>query len=132
MGKWNFKTALEAAEKLITLDHCILSREEAQEIAEAMGLPGQDVPCYIMEHRPDLPKGARITGATHIGQKFMLIGADDLATWAARRFKLSFRECFGRGSQLRSAGGALIQHFTPKEIGCGPEDESKYGGNPPT
>ena len=111
MTKWELKSPLEAAQKLITLDHCILSREEAQELAEAMNLPGQDVPTYAMEHRPDLPKGATIKGATHIGQKFYLTGADDLATWAARRLDLEFRECFGRGSQLRSACGALIKHF---------------------
>jgi len=114
MAKWDLKSPVEAAKLLTSLDHCILSREEAQEIAEAMGLPGQDVPTYMMEHRPDLVKGARITGATHIGQKFYLTGADDLASWAARSLEVEFRQCFGRGSQLASAGGALIKHFGGK------------------
>ena len=111
MSKWNLTSPLEAAKKLITLDHCILSREEAQEIAEAMNLPGQSVPIYAVEHRPDQVKGAVIRGAKYIGQKFWVIGADDLATWAAHRLNLEFRSCFGRGSQLRSACGALITHF---------------------
>jgi hypothetical protein len=106
-----FETALEAVEWLAEMDHCILGREEARDFAEAVGLDGRSVPAYPIEHRPDLPKGARIKGATHVGQKFMLVAADELASWAARSLRLEFRECFGRGSQLRSACGALHKHF---------------------
>ena len=104
-------TALEAAQKLITLDHGILGREQAIEFAEAMGMDGRETPTYAMEHRPDEVKGARLAGCTKIGEKRMGIGADELASWIARSLELDFRECFGRGSQLRSACGALIKHF---------------------
>ena len=111
MASWDLKSPVEAAKLLTSLDHCILSREEAREIVAAMGMDDKGVPVYETVHRPDLVKGARINGATHIGQKFLLIGADELATWLCRTLELEFRGCFGRGSQLREAGGALIKHF---------------------
>ncbi|HUT58262.1 MAG TPA: hypothetical protein VNA25_10485 [Phycisphaerae bacterium] len=105
------KKAAKAAQELSLMDHCILSREEAVELAEAMGLPGQDVPLYAMEHRPDTLKGARLKGCTEIGEKRYAIGADELAEWACRKLNVKYESKMGRGSALRECCTRLYERF---------------------
>jgi len=102
---------LDAVNELVQLDHVILSRSDAQELAEAMGLDARSVPVYAMEHRPDTLKGARLKGCTEIGEKRMGIGADELAEWACRQLGVKYEPKMGRGSQLRSCCAALCKHF---------------------
>ena len=108
--------ALEAAVQLGLMDHGIVGREQARELAAKMGLDDRSIPFYALEHRPDLVKGARLDGCTKIGEKRMGIGADELATWACRQLALEFRGCFGRGSQLRVCCEVLVEHFGQKDV----------------
>jgi len=104
-------TKLEAADRLVELDHGILTRDEAQELASSMGLDAGAVPVYAIEHRPDLPKGARLTGCTKIGEKRWMIGADAMAEWACQQLKVKYELKYGRGSRLRECCARLREHF---------------------
>jgi hypothetical protein len=102
---------LKAAVALGLLDHAILGREQALELVEQMGLDGRKLRLQVIEHRPDVAKGAVINGATHVGQKFICIAADALAQWCCDELALEYRHCFGRGTQLRICCEALVKHF---------------------
>ena len=103
-------TKLEAADKLSEMDHGILLRDEAQELSIDMGLDAGAVPVHAIEHRPDLPKGARLTGCK-IGEKRWMIGADALAEWACQQLKVKYESKCGRGSRLRECCAQLRKHF---------------------
>jgi hypothetical protein len=108
--------ALEAAVELGLMDHGILGREKARELAAAMGLDDRAIPFYALEHRPDQIKGAILSGCTRVGEKRVGIGADELAAWACRQLALEYRDCFGRGAQLRVCCEALVQHFGKDDV----------------
>jgi len=103
--------ALGAVAELCGMDHGILSREQAQELAVAMGLDDRNIPTYAIEHQPNTLKGARLDGCTRDGQKRVAIGADELAEWACRTLKLDYVSKCGRGSRLRECCGVLYKHF---------------------
>lgn len=113
MGK-NLK--LEAAVRLGLMDHGIMSREVAQGLATAMGLDDRGIPTRTLEHRPDIFKGAILDGATHIGQKFVGVAADEFAEWCCKQLAIEYRGCFGRGTQLRVCCEALVAHFGKDDV----------------
>jgi hypothetical protein len=102
---------IKAVAALSQMDHCILSRDEAQKLSSSMGLDASAVPVYAIEHRPDLPKGARLTDCTEIGEKRMMIGADELVEWACKQLKVRYEHKYGRGSRLRECCAKLRKHF---------------------
>lgn len=108
------KTALKAVAKLCSMDHGILPPKPARAIATEMGLDGQDVPTYPIEHQPNEFKGASLAGCTETGQKRFSIGADELAEWACQTLKLDYVSKFGRGSRLRECCSVLYKHFGGK------------------
>jgi hypothetical protein len=101
-------TKLEAAKLLITMDHVYLTPEGAQQIAEPFGL--NLIPQVTKANTGD-PKGLTVDGAKR-GERVTGYDARDLAYTLAYREGLKPMEKFGRGSGLREAAGALIDHLS--------------------
>lgn len=108
-------TIKEALRRLWGSDHCILTEEAANEIADALGVHRGLVPAGEITDRRSDPKGARLYGVKE-GEKARGVCAAALAESCCRALNLTVPDKQGVGSRLREATSALYAHFKTRGI----------------
>lgn len=111
-------TPLKAVKRMNDFDHGIFGPEGAREITKDLGLDPATAPIYVIEHRPDTVKGARLNGCAAVGEKRYGVGAHELAEWACRRLNVAYEPKMGRGAALRECCAKLREHFSKTQEAC--------------
>lgn len=96
----------KAIEDLRGWDHCLISEEGAIKLAKPFGIVPR---CHTYYANPRDPKGLTLNDGA---DSAVGIAAETLACQICDGLGVKYRQCLGRGFQLRACCDALSQHFT--------------------